>query len=404
MRRAALLLVLVVAAAGAAAAWFLTRAESGPFPTPGHVRVHGLAAWPADTVEEARAECDGAPEWRRDALQTALRFASEVMGYPAPHTTDWAHPGRPHQARFLVNTDGIERLFLGSLLELKRYGHCWYVVNGEPREGGEPSVTLAFVYRGGRPHLLLGTAGDVPPAHVGYGSWDVEVEREPRQTVLEMPELDANGTGHAIYLDPDEDGVSEGVGIDALGAVPPAPQGGPTGRLSAPPPIRRCRTTSYAAQTPKKIIRQLFDNPFENLLQRAKGQLQYERKRVRHLGGDRWRIVADRAVLDATIARGNRCARLVAIEPVDGDTPLRRAWIERDGATAIVDWGGGDDAYVELGTARTGAGGMLKQIREPVTFRWTDGPPDAPVYALVVLYDEGHIVSASYGLYSAGSS
>jgi hypothetical protein len=42
---------------------------------------------------------------------------------------------------------------------------------------------------------------------------------------------------------------------------------------------------------------------------------------------------------------------------------------------------------------------MLKRIREAVTFPWTSGPPDAPVYALVVLFDEGRIAAASYGLY-----
>jgi hypothetical protein len=66
MRKVALLLAVALLAGGAAV-YVLSRDPGGPFPTAEHVRAHGFAAWPADTVAEAKEECDGAPEWRHDA-------------------------------------------------------------------------------------------------------------------------------------------------------------------------------------------------------------------------------------------------------------------------------------------------------------------------------------------------
>jgi hypothetical protein len=266
------------------------------------------------------------------------------MGYPAPTTSDWTPDDTPDTARFLMNTDDAKGVFLGSLLELRRHGYCWYVVDGEPREGGWPDATVAFVHRAGRPHLLLGSHGGLPHGEIGFGEWETPIEPRLRQTVVEMPEVDPDATGHAIYLGPDENGVSEGVGIETLGTVPAPPNGPPSTPLDGDAGSGACATTSYAARSPEKVIRQLFEGPFVSLLTRVRGNPDYGRKSFRRIGPDRWRIVADHAVLEAVVDEDGRCARLLALAPVDRDRPLRRLWLGERGATVRVDWGGGEDA------------------------------------------------------------
>ncbi|MDQ4025671.1 MAG: hypothetical protein M3217_09325 [Actinomycetota bacterium] len=401
MRRA---LVLFAIAAGAVAAWFLTRDESAPFPTPGYVRVHGLAAWPADTVEEATEECARGEEWRRDAEQTAVRFAEEVMGYPEPTAEDYTQEEPSRTARFLMNTKGIRRVFLGSLLELRRYGYCWYVVDGEPREGGPPASAVVFAHLDGRTSIVLGSRAGTPAARIGFGDWDVSVAAVRGPTVVDIPLIDGSTTGHAIYLDPKR-GISEGVGIDTLGAIPPPPEGPPAEPVAAPS-ASGCGATSYAGKSPRKIIRELRRGVLFNQVLKSSGYPSYERKAARPLGGGRWRIEADRAALYATFRSERGCSRLLSLRPARGAAPLRRLWVDALGATVDLAWGRRTEAHVQIGTARTGAGGVVTRINQPLTFPWSNGAPESgePVDAFVTLYDDGHIVAASYGLYSGSGS
>ncbi|HEV2756228.1 MAG TPA: hypothetical protein VG318_10700 [Actinomycetota bacterium] len=397
MRRA---LVLVVLVAGAAAIWLVTRDDAAPFPTPGHVRVHGLAAWPADTVAEATEECARAEEWRHDARQTAMRFAEEVMGYPDPTADDYSGDDAATKGRFLMHTRGIRRFFLGSLLEVRKYGDCWYVVDGEPREGGPPEPGLAFAHVDGGTSIVLGSRAGTPATRMGFGDWDATIAAARGPTVVRVPPIDGSTTGHAIYLDP-ERGISEGVGIDTLAAIPPPPEG-PPDEPRRSPPASGCSAAFYAGRSPQKIIRELREGPLYNHVKDSVGYPSYERKSARPLGGGRWRIEADRAVVDATFRSDGGCWRLASLGPARGPHPLRKLWLSDVGASVEVAWGRHREAYVRIGTFVTGAGGLLTQMREPVTFPWTNGPPEAgePVPAFVALYDEGHIVSVSYGLYS----
>ena len=393
MRRPALLLVLAAVAGGAA--WLTTRDPGAPFPTAGHVQSHGLAAWPADTVTEAKEECDGAPAWRRDPKETALRFASDVMGYPDPVTSDWTPDETPDTARFLMNTGGVGRVFLGSLLELRRHGYCWYVVDGEPREDGPPEATIAFVDRDGETHLLMGSPPGLTSGEVGFGEWEAEIDPGLRQTVIEMPPVDPGATGHAIYLRPDDRGISEGVGVETLGSIPPPPAGPPAAPLPAAAVDSGC-----TGPAPRRVIRELFGEYTVDLLREPVAYPPLSR----HLGGKRWRVNVDGAALDAVIDGGTGCARLVSIAPAEGDRPLRRLWLGDRGATVEVDWRGRDDAYVWLGTAETGAGGALERLSEPVTFPWSNGPPATRVSAFAIVFEEGRVVSASYDVYPAPGS
>lgn len=399
MRRLPVVVALVVLLGAGGAAYVLTRPPSGPFPTRDHVRVHGLAAWPVDTVEEAERECAEADEWRLDERETALRFAREILRYPNPHSSDWSDE-QEHRSRYLVGSDGTEDLFLGSLLEVQRFGRCWYVTGGSPREG-DVGATLGFVYRDGRAHLLLGNAPEVPSGFVGFGDWEAEIDPGQRQVVMWMPELGPDATGHVIYTRPDEQGVSEFVGVRTLGSVPPPPEGPPAepvdpGAVAGDPEL--CRGP-LGFQSPERAIGYLYQWTFDDLLQQVRGHPRYERRSWRHLDGDRWRLVVDDAVLTATIPEiDGRCYALASLVPVGRDSPLRRLWLDETAITVGVDWGGGgDEATVSIGSGFTGSGRTLKELREPVTFPHASAGDHT--FAGVVLYKDGHVVSAYYGPY-----
>lgn len=401
MRRLLLVLAALVVMGGAAVL-VLGRGPSGPFPSATHLREHGFAVWPVDTVEEAEEECADAEEWRLDARATAERFAAEVLGYPEPGAGE-AFGEAEHHVRLLINTDGVGGLFLGSVLDLDRYGRCWYVTGGQPREG-DLDATLGFVHREGRPHLLLGQRGDVPVGFVGYGDWETEIDPGSRQIVMSPP-LENDVTGHVIHVRPDERGISEIVGARALGFVPPPPEVPPAQPLTVEEVADDsgvCRIGSERHHSPEGVIGELYESAFGDLLRRVNGYPRYERQGFRHLGGDRWRLVVDDAVLIATIPEiAGRCYNLVSLVPASGDGPLRRLWIEPHAVTFGVDWGGGDEAKLSFGTGYDTLGATLKELQEPVTFtrREESQVPGAPAFARVVLYEDGHVVSAYYGLF-----
>lgn len=403
MRRLLVLLAAVVLVGGGVAA-VLGRDRSGPFPSDEDLRIHGFAVWPADTVAEAERDCSDAAEWRLDSHATALRFVRDLLRYPKPYVSE-VFGEEEHAARLLVNTRGAGGT-LGSILEMARFGRCWYVTGAEPREG-DLGATLGFVYREDRPHLLLSNPLDVPPGFVGYGDWETEIGPRYRQVALWMPELDPDATGHVVYTQPDEDGVSEIVGASSLAPVPPPPSRPPVQPLDVSDVVDNpnvCRIESSPFKKPEAVIRNLYEWTFDNLLQQVDGFPRYERKSFRHLGGDRWRLVVDDAVLIARIPEiAGRCYKLVSMTPVRGDAPLRRLWVEDASVTFGVDWGGGNEASLAFGTGYDGVGATLKEMREPVTFPRHDPPqpPDVPTYAQAILYKDGHVVSAFYGLFGS---
>jgi hypothetical protein len=400
LRRLAIVIAALVVL-GAGAALLLAREPSGPFPSAAHLREHGFAAWPVDTVEEARRECADAEGWRLDGRATAIRFAAEVLGYPEPGAGEGYDDDDNHM-RLLINTGGVRGLFLGSAVDVNRYGRCWYVTEGMPRED-ELTATLGFVYREGRPHLLLGHWEDVPVGFVGFGDWETEIDPGLRQIVTSPP-VPTGVTGHVIHLQPDERGISEVVGARALGFVPAPPEGPPAEPLPVEDVVDDrsvCRTESAHRKSPEGVIRYLFSE-LEDLLRRVNGSPRYERTGFRHLGGDRWRVVVDDAVLIATIPEvAGRCYALVSLAPVAGDDPLRRLWIEPEAITFGVDWGGGDEAKLSFGTGYHTLAATLKELQEPVTFarRNEAQVPGAPAFARVVLYKDGRVVSAYQGLF-----
>lgn len=156
-----------------------------------------------------------------------------------------------------------------------------------------------------------------------------------------------------------------------------------------------------AGRSAKAVVRHLYAWTFDALLNLVDGHPTYERKGFRHIGRDRWRWIVDGAELNAIGPEiAQRCWKLVSMAPRTG-SPLQSVLIAPRTVTLELDWGKADAAYVMFGTGFDGRGGTLRRIDGPVVFQ-RHAPPqdDVPTYVLVVLYRDGHIASAQYGLYT----
>jgi hypothetical protein len=399
-----LVALLLVVSAVITVAVLLTREEGGPIPSETSLANYGLAVWPADTLEEAQAECADAQLWRLDARATARQFAGDVLKYPAP-TAGNAIPGEDH-VRYLVNSRGIDRVFLGSVLDLRRYGRCWYVVQGQPRESSWFETTsVGFVQRDGEPKLLISRPGGIPETRVGYGSWERTISAGANRAVVDIPALEEGATGHVIFLDRDENGVSEYVYTERLGALPaPSKQSivRPLGADEVADNPKVCRIESSPYRSGKAVVRHLFQWTFDALLEQEDGYPSYERRRATLVRPpDRWKLLVDDATLDLTIPEiANRCWKLVSMSPRSGEV-IREFRVGPRTVTLHLDWGNADSALIFFGTEFDGRGGTLARLDGPITFfrQAAPQPADVPTYALVVLYKDQHIMAAQYGLY-----
>lgn len=216
MKRSVLVgLVLLVLGAGTAAILLRDDKDSAPLPTRETLRKEGFAVWPQDTVDEATTACLDAEAWQLNPEQTALRFAREVLIYPEPFV-DAIDP-TSNSVRYLLNTRQVQGVFLGSVLDLKRYDRCWYIVRAESRE--DPFFdTVDFTLRGDQPYLVI-EAGGLAETHVGYGTWDRLIENPSKRIVLKLPALETDATGHVMSMSRNRKGIVTGIAALPLGFV-----------------------------------------------------------------------------------------------------------------------------------------------------------------------------------------
>jgi hypothetical protein len=387
--------VLLVVVVGTAVA-LLREDDLGPIPSVEALRSEGFAVWPQDTLDEAMVACDAAEAWRLDAEQTALQFARDVLRYPEPFVND---VGRTtNSSRYLVNTDGIRGLFLGSLVELRRYDRCWFIVGAEARESAI-FPTVSFIHRSDRPHLVLDPVGET---RVGYGRWSTEVEAR-RQVVLRLPDLQSDATGHVMSDSRNARGIVTNIGASPLGFVPD-PAAGAVDALGANQieAIAGICRSGDSFRSPRAAIRDFVEWTLSDQLAIQGGYPTFRRKLVEHLVGDRWLIVADDARLTASVPNlGKRCWRLESLGP-PGRQLIRS--LHAGGSVATIDlrWGRATEATVILGSARGGDSWALRRISGPVTvFELFSHPSNEPFYVSVVLYRDGHVLSAQHSWYEA---
>jgi hypothetical protein len=403
-------LIFALLVAGGIAALVLRDSDpAGPFPTTNAIARTGFAAWPVDTPDEARDECAGAGEWRKDPEQVALRFASDVLAYPQPSAdTDYARDDE-HTYRTLVTTSGVRGVFLGSALTVDRYGECWYVTEGQPREGAM-EIDVVTIDGGRRVVVPLGCCGT--KVEIGWGGWTKTLDYEDRAGVMvvDAPDEARGESGHFIVTDPDEDGVSEGVGARALpplptseGAEPLAPLD--VGRRPIDPAL--CGVAWHRRGDPERIIRELRRWVFEGGLgPTATGSQQFDSGGRQRVSDFQWRVHLDEADLTFNFARAaDRCWLIRSIVP-HGPRIVERVSGRKTSFTFDLDPGRADKVVVYYGVGAEAQSVSLEDdglFGEPFSVnRGPDFPPHnvgLPAYALAITYRDGNMYSAEYGLF-----
>lgn len=248
----------------------------------------------------------------------------------------------------------------------------------------------------------------MPDAHIGFGTWETELRGKGNQVTIELPDEGPETTGHALFTNPNERGISEQVGAERLGAIPHGDLGPVARQVRVTEAVDNpnvCRIEPSPFRSPEAVIRHLYSWTFTTLLNIVRGYPAYERKSFDHIGRDRWRMIVDDAELNAIVPEiAGRCWKLVSMTPRTG-RPLRSVRIASRTVTLELDWGSADAAYVLFGTGFEGRGGTLRRIEGPVVFQRHAPPPedDVPTYVLIVLYEGGHVVSTQYGLYTPPS-
>lgn len=405
------LIVALVLTGGVATALLLPE-EPGAFPTDEEIARTGFAVWPVDTPEEAREECAQAQDWRKDAPEVALRFASDVLRYPNPTVDDDFVPEDEDTYRTLIYSPDMPGVFLGSVLVLERFGECWYVTEGMPRED-DRAIDVVTFEAATKLLVPIGCCGSV--VEVGWGDWTHTIRSRDRtdgsnEVLVDIPAEAKGGPGHYIVMDFDQ-GVSEVVGARTLPPLPTDEGAVPLAQIDIgrrPDDPRLCRMTWARREHPERIIRELRSGTFKSGLAFTKsGYLRYDRASQRGLGSNfEWRLRLDEAVMRISLSRAaDRCWLLRSIEPrraplIENVSAAFNSFtydLDPGRATKIV-------VYYGLGGEAQRASVATKELLGPP---WSvsrgpdfvDGDEGLPAFALVMAYRYGNLHSVEYRLF-----
>lgn len=386
--------VLILIAAGAVTV--LRNGQEAPLPSENELRTSGFAVWPEDTVEEGVEACEDAEAWRLDPQEAAFQFAREVLRYPEPALN--THPigdeeGPRNQVRYLVDSGGLRGVFLGSVIDVKKYGRCWYVIHLEPREEGF-LPPIAYAHRGDDTQLVLNTNG--VDTQIGYGTWERNVTAKEDQVVLDLPDLPRDATGHLMSLGSYQQ--VRGGSAARLGFVPD-PATVPTRHLemddivTAPGICRRDAVYRH----PGPALYALFNFTFDSGIDGMRGRrVQFlPGFGARRIGPDRWVLDVGRARLQARISRlKSGCWRVLSFSD-GGSRILRSLHVEPDRLTLELDWTDATSATFTVSTSRGVSSSTFDKFSGPLTVRtFGTGFLDEPLEVNVVLRDGRRILSA----------
>lgn len=397
----------VALAVAATAVLLVTRDDGGPWPGPEHLRAEGFAAWPEDTVDEARSACEDSPEpWRLDPEAMILRFASEMQGYPKPVLYNDRFEDDRGFAQVSTNGPRDKGVFLGSAFDVQRFGNCWYVVLGQPREGAE-GPDLAFTYEGGTPRLVVEPDFDrAATIDVGWGSWSrtLTVGAGERVTVPVDPGAEG-ATGHYIATYPGDGGLSEGV--DAV-PLPPIPAAGAGERVTGAGLTDRsddstlCRLGLASRNSANGLVAHVVRELAAGL--EGRKRLGARSTGVRDHGLSRTLDVAG-ADLRLELARvGDRCwvVRSLTTEPRPVLDGVR---VGESAVTLDLRWGDAERARLYYASRRAALTASFRRVGGPITlFRPGEiDDEDLPAMILVALYRGDRLVGAEAHVYSGAS-
>ena len=403
-----LIVGMLLTSGGAAAVMLQT--GSGPFPSDEEIARNGFSVWPVDTPEEAREECATAPAERKDPEQVALDFASQVMGYPEPTASDDYNPDDENVYRALINTEGVKGVFLGSVLQIERFGECWYVTEGIPREG-DRGIDVATFEGGTKLLVPVGCCGT--RIEVGWGDWTQVFESQERsgEILVDIPPEAHGRPGHFIVTDFDENGVSEVVGARTLPPLPTSEGAQPLAQIDVgrrPPNRALCRMSWAERKGPERIMGHLRNWTFKfGLDYTGGGYLRYDRNTRRRLGSDfEWRVRLDEADMRFSFSRvPRRCWIIRSIVP-RGPAIIEQVSAGNNSLTFDLDPGDADTVIVYYGVggeAQPVSIATDELLGQPFSVsRGPDFPPrneGTPTYALAVTYRNGNLHSAEYRMF-----
>ena len=397
MRRSIIIGLSLLVLLGAVVVVLLRNEDSGPLPSAKELRTNGFAVWPEDTLDEGMEACQDAESWRLDPQETAFRFTREVLKYPDPglNTGPIGDEESPNKIRYIIGSKGVRGVFLGSVIDVRKYDRCWFVVHLEPREGGGlPSI--GALYSGEDLRLVMRLVW--PDVRIGFGSWEKKVEGERGQIVLDVPDLEeANATGHVMALAPFRqvlDGSASplpGIPDPASGEVTDVPlrEVSQTPRICGDDPYRH----------PNSAIEDLYTFTLRSPVGRRDDRITFPRgEGAKPLSRHRWLLRVDGIELEARIPelRGG-CRRVLSIDD-GGPRILRSIRVSGDHFTFELDWRKATSAELWLLSASGRGGGgtwRFEPFDGPLTLSaYQPVPTNEPFHVTIILRDEGKVVGA----------
>lgn len=336
-------------------------------PSQDSLRRDGFAVWPEDTAAEGMNACEQAESWQHDSTETALRFARDVLEFSEPRVSREIAWG-PGTIRFFISAPTSD---LPMLVDARKHDRCWFVVGATPREGELPA-TLAFIHRPKGVDLAIRSTGE--RTHVGYGPWAQTILGN-EQTVLSLPPLEPDATGHVIAL-----GCGQLCDASAwtLGFVP---ERGTTGvaKIAQEELVGvkgACRTGSFGTQLralvhlyamhAKKPIGTRYGKPSvgNRRIERVK---ELERLGVTPLASNRWLSVVDGVALEAQVLPvRDRCWIIASIDDPRRDV-LGSLHIGEQSLTLDIRWGKATSAVIRVSSFRGGDSWELDRLNRPFT-------------------------------------
>ena len=421
MGKIALAVAIAVVAGSVAYATFTGTDVEFPESPPDSI---GFAVWPEDTFEEAREGClersDEEP-WRLSHRETVLQYSRDVLGYPNPRTD--GNDASPEQSGgvSIVYDDRMRRDSLGTVINTRREGSCWFVTQVQPREGG--SVGMIAQLPGDR--ILVGGdtggRGSRAVVEVGFGT---ETRRTPAATSGQaIFKMDSDEPGHwlLLYRNPREWG-EEGARV-----LHPLLDDSPgmrvrRGGYALWPDVTKAENEKHCKRA-QRSGRPRIQNPNESI---AEGQpwraaprplLTWFVEGIVHghypdvgyfdgLESFRLERTSDPLVWEATEQRGpmrDRRKIRITLRSVRGGcfavrsvtmpgSPVGvRTWMAPDRGSLSFDWGPADRAGITFGQGVDQFGARIRKVDLPVTFA-AELKRGRPGFYLVFLHEGRRIV------------
>lgn len=168
------------------------------------------AIWPEDSEERAGEECTSVQHvdghWRSDAIRTAERFATDVLGWEEALATQSKREGgfSVYVGNGPISSDTPTVVVYVDEL----FGGCWSVISVSRLPEEQPKHDGSMLVRG-RDVQMGFDLGDAVSAtfEVGYGGQKTTYTWEGGQTGVEFRlDFEPRGTGHFLVLLRDENG------------------------------------------------------------------------------------------------------------------------------------------------------------------------------------------------------